>query len=389
MDQPTPTPPEPEVIDDNAAADREARARAYEAVHNKLFVARLVVTVVLIALYLFTGASAELAEGLTSRFGDQWIWVNTVYLLVTLFAFSALMFPLSYYADYYLEHRYELSKQNLNSWLSDYGKGLLVELALTTVFLGIIYALLRFHPETWWWWATGVYVALSVVLSAVYPVWIMPLFHKFEPLADTELTDAVRQFAERSGIAVLGVYRWGLEEKTETANAALTGIGKTRRIILGDTMLDRYSKDEIIAVLAHEVGHFKNHDLLRLLISGTVLAALGFYVADFTLRALVAQLGFAGVADIGAFPLFLFALVTFSVVAMPLSNMYSRRREYAADAYAVRAIGDAEPLVTALEKLADQNLSDKEPAPWIEFMLHSHPSIKRRVARAREIMGNG
>ena len=378
-------PTEPDNTSRENDTDREQRARDYEAVHNRLFFARVLITVALLALYLFSGASAELAEGLRMRFGDQWWWTNIVYLLVTLFVFSALMFPLSLFSDHYLEHRYGLSHQSLNSWLADYMKSLVIEIPLTTAFLGVIYLLLYASPDWWWLWATGVYVVLSVVLSTLWPVWIMPLFHKFEPLEESELTAAVKRFAEQSGLEVIGVYRWGLEEKTETANAALTGLGRTRRIILGDTMLDKYSKDEILSVLAHEVGHFKHGDMRRLMISGTLLAAAGFFVAHHVLHALVDVLGFYGVADIGAFPVLIFSIFVFSLITMPLSNAYSRRREYAADAYAVRAIGSAEPLVSALTKLADQNLSDKEPAAWLEWLLHSHPSISRRIQRARHV----
>lgn len=380
--------PRPPSSDASAAADptaRAERARQYEAIHNRLLGARLLITAVLLALYLFTGASAELAAGLASRFGDHWWWTNACYLLITFFAFSALMFPFSWFSDYYLEHRYGLSHQSLNGWLSDYAKGLVLELILTTAFLSVIYALLRVWPAWWWVWATAAYVGLSVVLSSIWPVWIMPLFHSFEPLESSDFTEAVETFVEREGLDVLGVYRWGLEEKTETANAALTGIGKTRRIILSDTMIERYSRDEIIAVLAHEVGHFKHKDLWRMIAVGTALAAAGFFVAHLVLSALVAQLGFAHVADIGAFPIFIFALFVFSLISMPLSNGYSRCREYAADAYAVRATGTADHLTRALTKLADQNLADQDPPAWIEWLLHSHPSIKRRVHRAQQI----
>jgi STE24 endopeptidase len=375
------------MTNDTPVPDRAQQAREYEAVHNRLFVGRIVVTVSLIALYLFSGASAELANGLSQRFGDAWWWTNAVYLLVTLFGFSAILFPLSLYSDHYLEHHYELSHQSLNSWLQDHMKSLVIELLLTTAFLSVIYALLHATPQYWWLWATGVYVLISIVLSAVYPVLIMPLFHQFEPLPESDLTKAVRAFATESGLKVLGVFSWGLEEKTATANAALTGLGRTRRIILGDTMLKGYSQDEIIAVLAHEVGHYKHSDMTRLMIIGTALASAGFFAAHLMLQALAVRFGFASIADIGGFPLFIVSLFVFSLVTMPLSNAYSRKREYAADAYAVKATGSAEPLVSALEKLAEQNLADKEPAPWIEALLHSHPSIHRRIAAARAVAG--
>ena len=190
---------------------------------------------------------------------------------------------------------------------------------------------------------------------------------------------------EKAGLRVVGVFQWGLEEKTNAGNAALTGLGNTRRIILGDTIIKDYSQDEIIAVLAHEIGHYKHRDMARLIAAGSLLAAGGFYLAHLFLQRLVAMFGFAGPDDIGSFPIFVFCLLVFSLVTMPVSNAYSRRREYAADAYAVASLGSSGALVSALEKLAAQNLADREPPAWIEFLLHSHPSISRRVRRAREM----
>jgi STE24 endopeptidase len=223
-----------------------------------------------------------------------------------------------------------------------------------------------------------------VVLSTIAPVLIMPLFHKFEPIEEGELAADVRGMMEESGIKVVGVFKWGLEEKTSTANAAFTGIGRTRRIILGDTLLSGYSKEEILAILAHEVGHYKNHDILRLTTVQSLLAVLGFYIAHLCLSKLVGFYGLAGVDDIGAAPIFIFSLFVFSLISMPFTNMHSRQREFAADAYAIEKIGSPDALVSAFEKLADQNLSNKEPSAWVEFLLHSHPSISRRIERARQ-----
>lgn len=366
---------------------QDERAREYEAIHNRLFLVRIVLTLLALGLYLYSGASAQLAEGLRARFDHPWAWplVNGLYTLVTVFGFIAFMFPLSLYSDYILEHRYGLSKQKLESWLMDFGKSILLELLIALVFFEIIYLFLRWTPHYWWVWATVCYTLFVVALSLVAPVWIMPLFHKFEPLRDEALTGAVRDFVQSEGLKVVGVYQWGLDEKTHTANAALAGLGRTRRIILGDTMLTGYAREEILAVLAHEVGHYKHGDIARLLAAGTGMALAGFYIAHRILAALVARFGFAAPGDIGAFPIFVFALFVFSLVVMPISNAYSRRREFAADAYAVRRLGKAAPLIGALEKLAAQNLADKEPAAWIEFLLHSHPSISRRIRRARAV----
>ncbi|MCX7007699.1 MAG: M48 family metalloprotease [Kiritimatiellaeota bacterium] len=350
------------------SADRARQAREYESLHNRLFLVRLLVTALALAAFHFAGGSAQMAAGLRAHCGAWWPLVNGLYILTAVFGFAAFTFPLSFYEEHVLEHRYGLSRQTFGGWLWDYLKGLLLELVLALVFFEVLYAL---------------YVVFSVGLSAVAPVLIMPLFHKFEPLDNPDLVARVTDFAQRAGLKVTGVFRWGLAEKTATANAALAGLGRTRRIILGDTLLTGYSTDEILAVLAHELGHQRHHDLTRLLLTGTTLAGLGFWLLHLVLEKLTAAAGLAGAADIAGFPILVFCLFLFSLVTMPLVHTYSRRREYAADAYAVATLGTAAPLTGALEKLALQNLDDREPAAWIEFLLHSHPSIARRVAAAR------
>jgi STE24 endopeptidase len=365
--------------------DRAMQAREYESLHNRLFVLRLLLTALALAVFLFSAGSAALAQGLASRFGAWWPLTNGVYVVVAVFGFAALTFPLSYYEEHALEHRYDLSRQSFGGWLADYFKGLALEIALALVFFEVLYALLRWAPGGWWLLATAFYVVFTIGISAVAPVLILPLFHKFEPLDNPELVARVTEFAQRAGLKVTGVFRWGLAEKTATANAALAGLGRTRRIILGDTLLTGYTTDEILAVLAHELGHQRHHDLTRLLVVGTTLAALGFYSAHLMLAKLVHAAGFASPAEIGSFPILVFCLLAFSLLTMPLVNAYSRRREYAADAYAVATLGAAAPLTAALEKLATQNLDDRTPPAWIEFLLHSHPSIARRVVRARAV----
>ena len=364
---------------------QDARAREYENIQNGMFLGRLLVLFALLALYQFSGASLTLAEGLRSRFGRWWPITNGLYTLITVFGFSALMFPLSYYSDYLVERRFGLSKQSVEGWFLDYLKSLGIELALAAVFFEVVYALLRWAPATWWLWSAAAYVLFAVVLSALAPVLILPWFHRIEPLEDVGLVEAVRSMAERAGLKVVGVFRWGLEEKTETANAALAGLGRTRRILLGDTLLSGYTREEILAILAHELGHYRHGDIRRLILVGAALAAAGFALAHLVLRRLTAGVGFADPADIATFPLLVFCLFLFSVVALPVSNAYSRRREFAADAHAVRILGTAEPLVSALNKLAEQNLAMRQPPAWIELLLHGHPSIARRIARARQV----
>ena len=364
--------------------DREAMAKEYDAIHNRLFLLQTLVLGILLAAYQFSGASAALAQGLVNRFGDNlWYAANAVYTIVSVFGFAACMFPFSYYSGHVLELHYGLSRESFGDWFVDFLKSLMIDLVLAAVLFSVIYALLRWMPNLWWVAASVFYILFAVVLSTIAPVVIMPLFHKFEPLQEGELTAAVRNMMEEAGIKVVGVFKWGLEEKTTTANAAFAGFGRTKRIVLGDTLLSGYTQEEILAILAHEVGHYKNRDTLRLMVTSSLLALLGFYIAHHVLSALVGFYGLSGIDNIAAAPIFIFSLFIFSLVSMPFANMHSRRREYAADAYAIEKTGSADALVSAFEKLADQNLSNKEPAAWVEFLLHSHPSISRRIARAR------
>ena len=369
-------------MDESAPTPRETLAKEYDAIHNRLFVVQVLWVVVLLGVYQFSGASALLADGLVAHFGEgRWYVANALYTLVTVFGFAACMFPLSYYGEHVLERHYGLTNETFGEWLSDFAKSLLIDLLLATLLFSVIYALLRWTPDWWWLLASVFYILFTVVLSTLVPVVIMPLFHKFEPLEEGELADAVRRMMEEADIKVAGVFKWGMEAQTGTANAIFVGVGRARRVILGDTLLSGFSREEIIAILAHEAGHHKNRDTLRLMATSSILALAGFYVAHLCLKGLSGLLGFGHIYDIGTAPLFVFSLFVFSLVSMPFANMHSRRREFAADAYAVEKMGSPAPLVSALGKLADQNLSNKEPAPWVEFLLHSHPSIARRIER--------
>jgi STE24 endopeptidase len=370
---------------DDALKPREAMAKEYDTIHNRLFVIQILVIAVLLAVYQFSGASAALANGLSVRFGEnQWYISNAVYTLTTIFGFAACMCPLSFYSDHVLERHYIHSDETFGEWLADFSKSLMIDLLLATIIFSVIYALLRVLPNWWWLFATIFYILFAVVLATWVPAVIMPLFHKFESLQEGELTQAVCTMAEQAGIEVVGVYKWGVESGTQTANAAFAGLGRRKKIIIGDSLLSRYSQEEILVILAHEIGHYKNRDTLRLMFTSSALALIGFYISHQCLTGLSGALGFASIYDIGAAPLFIFSLFVFSLVSMPFSNMYSRRREYAADAYAIQTMGSPDALVSACEKLADQNMAHKEPSAWAEFFLHSHPSSARRIARAKE-----
>jgi STE24 endopeptidase len=182
---------------------------------------------------------------------------------------------------------------------------------------------------------------------------------------------------------VRGVFKFDMSRRTKAANAALMGLGNTRRIVLGDTLLNEFTPDEIETVLAHELGHHVNQDIPVGIILESVLTLGGLYLASLGLKWGAATFGFAGPADIAALPVFALVMGAYSLVTMPLGNAYSRWRERRADAYALRATGNGAAYASALTRLTNQNLADADPEPWVEFLLYSHPALSRRIALAK------
>jgi len=364
--------------------DRKAEARRYDQAHNRLFLIRICVTLLLVLAYLFLGASQHLAVGLQAWFSKWWA-INIVYLFVTMLGYSAFMFPLSLYTDYELERAYGKTEQSFGEWTGDYLRSLVLELLLATFFFGVVYALLHGVPEYWWIYAAFTYTLFVLFLTNFAP-FVMGLFAQaYEPLENKALQEKLSFFAGKGGLEIHGIYQWGFDDPELPTNAVLMGMGKTRRIILHGDMLNSYSDDEMSAILAHEVAHHVHKDMMRHVFVGLIMSMIGFFLANQCMIRAIPRLGFSSISDIGGFPVFVLILFVFSIVIMPLINAYSRKREMAADTWAVRMLGKSAPMISALEKMADDNLAEHDPARWVELLFHSHPSIKRRIAHAQKI----
>jgi STE24 endopeptidase len=362
--------------------ERQQKARQYARVRRRLFVVNLAFGGLYAALWLALGISPLVKGGVLRLTQNPWLLVAG-YGLVFGLAYWALDLPLSYYSGFVLPHRYDQSNQTLGGWVSDQGIGLLVGGILGGLLLEGAYWLLRAAPDLWWLWAGLGYLLFVVVLFNLAPVLIAPLFYKFTPLDDGELVARLTALAESAGTRVRGVFRFDMSRRTKSANAALMGIGNTRRIVLGDTLLEEFTADEIETVLAHELGHHVHHDIWLGIAVNAVLALGGLYVANLGLRWGVNAFGFEGIADIAALPLFSLVMGAFGLVMMPLGNAYSRWRERMADHYAFESTDRPDAFADAMTRLANQNLADADPEPWVEFILYSHPAISKRVAAAR------
>ncbi len=358
--------------------ERQRQAKEYARIHHRLWALDLVLSALALVTVLALGLNVWLKQIVLALAPN--VWLSTfLYFVVALVAYGALFFPLSYYSGYVLSHRYGLSTQTLRAWLVDVAKGGALGIILGGVVIEVIYALLRAAPAGWWLWASAFMVLLNVVLANLAPVLIFPIFFKFKPLEDAELVARLTALAARAHTRVRGVYTMMLSEKTTAANAALMGLGNTRRIVLGDTLYNQYTPDEIETIIAHELGHHVHHDIGWSLAAGTLSTLLGFWIANVFLQWSVAQLHYAGIADLAAFPLLGLALGAFGLIASPLSNAFSRWRESLADAYALQSTRNAPAFIGAMEKLANQNLAELEPEPWVEFLLYDHPPIGKRL----------
>lgn len=356
-------------------------AQRYNRTRRWLGIADFAVGLVFLVVILVTRWSDSLRD-LAYRLGFQNYSLSLFVYIVLLLAISKLLgISLDYYG-FRLERRFKLSNQRFTSWAWDEVKGFLVGLVIGSIVIELLYFTIRQWPQYWWMLAWALFMGLFVLLAQLAPVILFPIFYKFEPLEDEDLRRRLVILSERAGTRVRGVYRWKLSEKSKKANAALTGLGSTRRIILADTLLDNYSADEIEAVLAHELGHHVHKHILKSIVVQAVITFIGFWAANFALHYAVDHRMFEELSDFANLPLLALVSVVLSFLLMPALNAYSRFNERQADRYAFESIPSVIPFISSMNKLAEQNLAERTPSKWVEWFFHSHPAISRRLAAA-------
>ncbi len=368
---------------------RQKKAREYARIRLRLSLADMTIAAVGVIVILASGLGiwwANVLKPLNWQPVPGWFPVQIlVYFLTLMLGYQLITAPLGYYSGYVLPHRYGLSTQSLRGWLADLGKGLLLGLVFECAAIELVYLLLATQPDTWWLWVGLVMLLFSVLMANLAPILILPLFYKFTPLPEGELTRRLMALAARAHTRVRGVFTMKMSDKTTAANAALMGLGNTRRIVVGDTMLDRYTPDEIEVVLAHELGHHVHHDIWKLIISQSILTLGGLYLVNLALHWSVQTAHiYASMADAATIPFVLLLTAIFGLIVMPLSNGYSRYIETQADEYALQTTRMVEAFKSTMTKLSDQNLAEVEPPVLVELLFHNHPSIRKRLQHADE-----
>ena len=365
--------------------ERQRQAKQYARIRRRLWLVDNAFSAIYAFAWLFLGWAISLREWLKGFTANEWILVP---LFVAVFGgiYFLVNLPLSYYSGFVLPHRFGQSNQTIKDWIIDQLKGMAVGVPISLILLELLYLALRATGVLWWLWAAGGMLVFSVLLSNLAPILIMPLFNKFVPLGDEhkELADRLLALAEHANTRVRGVFKFDMSRRTKSANAALTGIGNTRRIVLGDTLINEFSTDEIETVLAHELGHHVHRDIPLLITMGTVGTTVGLFLASLGMNWAISYFDFNGVADIAAFPALGIILGAFGLITMPVENAVSRWREGMADDYALQTTGKKEAFASAFTRLANQNLGEVDPEKWVVFLFYSHPPLGERIAKAQD-----
>ncbi|PYM92328.1 MAG: peptidase M48 [Candidatus Rokuibacteriota bacterium] len=358
-----------------------ADAARYHRLQRRLSLLAFVVSTAYLLALLFTPEGRALARGVAGA--AEWRWAQVALVAMALVAVhSALTLPLGLVQGYWLPRRFGLLHQPLGAWLIDRVKAALIGGVLGLAAIEAVYALLAITP-LWWLWASAVFFVAQVALIAVLPIWIAPLFYRLKPLADPRLRERLLALARRVGVDAVGVFVADQSRKSRTANAAVVGLGRTRRIILFDTLLADFPLEEIESVLAHELGHHVHGDVPRGLLVNGALSVVTFGLAGLALDAGVPLLGLTGRDDPAGLPWLALVVVALALAQLPLGNGFSRWRERRADDFSLATTGDAAAFIGAMERLGRLNLAEPSPSRFREIVFYSHPALERRIARAR------
>lgn len=355
-----------------------SEAKKYNNIKLTVGISKGILSFALLALFIFYGYSEKLEQSIRVSVSNDYL-VLIVFVFVLGIISSILFSPVSYYVEFYLEHKYNLSNQTFGKWIWEDLKESLVGSAIGLPLLLLFYFILTTFGNLWWLPFGIIMFIVSVVLARIVPVFILPLFYKITPIEDKKLKEKIVELGAEAGLNVENVFKFDMSKNTKKANAAFAGLGKSKRILLGDTLLESYSQDEIETVIAHELGHYKKKHIIKNIILSTVLSFLMFFLIAQLYSVSVQLFGFVSINQISALPLIVLWGSLISLIIMPFTNFVSRKYEYEADEYAVLSTNKKEAFISTLEKLTDQNLGDRQPHPIVEWFFYSHPSINKRI----------
>ena len=364
----------------------EDKATRYQRLRRQTSVLATAVSVLLLPALVVSGGAAALRDwvgGVTGTAGAGAVLGTSLFVVVVALGHELVLLPFAWHRDVRLERRYGLSSQTVGRWCGDQAKGLALSLLFLIPVAGLLRLLLAWSPAGWWLPAAVILTLLVAGLAQVAPVLLLPLFDECVPLARPDLVARLQRLAARAGAPVTEVFEWRLSGRTRKANAALAGLGRTRRILLSDTLLADHSDDEIEVILAHELGHQVHHDVWKGVAFQGALLTLGAWLADRVLTAAVGSFGIVSKADLAAMPLLAVAMGAVALLLVPVANAWSRAHERRADRFALDLTANAAAFITAMRRLAAQNLAEDRPSRVVELLFYTHPPVSARIAAAQ------
>ncbi len=362
--------------------ESQKKAKQYEKEKRFLGLAGLAVSLVFLLSFYFSGASLYLAN---LELGSSFIWTFFVYVTVLTFSMTVFGFPLAFYSGYVHEHKWNFSNQTVKSWLWEQTKSFFVGLVIFLFLLGLLLWIMAAASQWWWILAAGAMALVSVVMATLFPVVLAPIFNKYTPIEDEELTGALERILFEGGLKSSGFFKEDMSRQTKKENAFLAGLGKTRRVVLGDNLLANMNNHEIVSIIAHEVGHYRYRHIWKNILIGTGQQAVVFFILHISLKALFPRFLTTNRWNLALIPVFAILLGVLSWLLFgPLNNALSRIFERQADRYALQSTHDKRPFMTALAGLADRNLSNAYPEWWVKFLYYSHPPVGERLEMAEK-----
>ena len=359
------------------------QAKKYSKRKTQLTIINLLLTGAFLLIFPLSGASRFLKQLVTGWTGNFYLQL-ALYLALFCGIYYLLFSFLDFYDGFVLEHRFLLSNQTALGWLKKSVKKGLLSFVLLLVAGQTLYFLLRHFPNYWWLLTAAAYLMLTVVLARITPALIIPFFYKCSPLANTSLRERLMALGRNCGVAVKEVFELRLSNDTKKANAAVAGFGKSRRILLGDTLLNDYTEEEIEAIFAHELGHVRLLHTWKIFGFAAVVSIVCFYLTALLFESGLHLFGFQEISDIGAFPLLGLCLMLAGLSLMPIQQGFVRHLEKQADLFAVKRIGNHQNFASALRKLANQNLRDPYPSRIEELLFYDHPPIGKRLQYTKQ-----
>ena len=366
----------------NASA-QSSQAKKYSRIKLTLSLIGTTFSFIVTLAIVMTGFSLRVENFVHSY--TQSPYVALLLFVAVLGVLSGIIsFPLSFYSGFVVEHRYNLSNQSFFQWLWEQGKAFLVSIPIAVPLMLLFYFFLREYQELWWLPVATAMFVVSMLLSKIVPVFIMPLFYKFTPLENDALKERILLLCKNTRMNVTGIFTFNLSKTTKKVNAGFTGIGNSKRIILGDTLMQHFSDEEVETVFAHELGHYVHGHIWKNILVGTLSIYAGLFITSKLYFLSLGWFGFSSVDQLAALPMLALWLGVYSLLTSPLSNVLSRKYEFEADRYALDRTGNASAFMSTMRKLAEMNLADTAPHPVIEFLFYSHPSIEKRIRAAEK-----